>query len=75
VVERNPEQREEQNVRHGHGRENRDLANRQRHGQPEVVQLVEPLLDSPDAGVGGQIHLLVSFRLLQALRSSVLLLS
>ena len=43
--------------------ENCDLAHRQRHRQPEVVQLVEPFLDPPDIGIGGQIHQLHPFRL------------
>jgi len=64
VIERKSEHSEKHHVRHGNGREHRELADRQRHGQPEVIQLVEPFLDPPDVGVGGQIHLVLSFRLL-----------
>ena len=71
VVERQSEHGKEHHVGHGDRREHGDLANRQRHGQPEVVQLVQPLFDPPNARVGGQIHLMISFRLpLQALGCS-----
>ena len=56
VTEGEPEQREEDHVRHGDGRENGNLAHRKGHREPEVVQLVQPLLDPPDAGIGGQLH-------------------
>ena len=56
VTEGEPEQREEDHVRHGDGRENGNLAHRKGHREPEVVELVQPLLDPPDAGIGGQLH-------------------
>jgi hypothetical protein len=63
MAERQPEEGERHHVRHGNGRENRDLANWERHGQAEVVQLVQPFLDTPDVGIGGQVHQPLSFRL------------
>jgi hypothetical protein len=62
VVEGEPEHGEQDHIRHGDSREYGDLANRHRHWQPEVVQLVEPLLDPPNTGIRGQIHLVLSFR-------------
>jgi hypothetical protein len=44
---------EQEDPRHEHAEEHADLDERQRHGQPQVVQLVEPLLDAPDVGVRG----------------------
>src|SRR5690606_7790634 len=38
---------------HEHAEEDADLHERQRHGQPQVVQLVQPLLDAPDVRVRG----------------------
>src|ERR1022692_3689112 len=74
VVERQTEHRQEHHVRNGNCREHRNLANGKRHRQPKVVQLIQPLLNSPDTGVGGQIHQTLSFRpLRQALRCSELL--
>jgi hypothetical protein len=33
-----------------------DPVDRQRHGQPEIIKLVKPLLDSPDIRISGQVH-------------------
>jgi hypothetical protein len=62
VTERQTENGEDDDVRQSDCREHGYLADRQRHRQPEVVQLVEPLLDPPDIRVGGQIHQLHPFR-------------
>ena len=56
VTEGEPEQREEDHIRHGDGGENGNLAHRKGHREPEIVELVQPFLDPPDAGVGGQLH-------------------
>ena len=62
VVEGKAEHSEQNHIRHGDRREDGYLADRYWHRQPEVVQLVEPLLDPPDARICGQIHLVLSFR-------------
>jgi hypothetical protein len=62
VAERQTENGENDDVRQSDCREHGYLADRQRHRQPEVVQLVEPLLDPPDIRVSGQIHRLHPFR-------------
>jgi hypothetical protein len=36
--------------------EDTDLHQRQRHRQPEIINLVQSLFDAPDIGVRGQIH-------------------
>jgi hypothetical protein len=56
VIERQPEQGQKHDVRHRDSGINGNLANRQRHRQPEIVQLVKPFLDPPDACIGGQLH-------------------
>jgi hypothetical protein len=33
-----------------------DPVDRQRHRQPEIIKLVEPLLDAPDIRIRGQVH-------------------
>jgi len=56
VVERYADQRENEHVRCRYARERGNLAQRQRHGEPQVIELVEPLFDAPDVRVGRQIH-------------------
>jgi hypothetical protein len=62
VIEGQPEQRKENYIRHRDGGEDGNLAHRQGHREPEVVELVQPLLDPPDAGIGGQLHRLFLLR-------------
>ena len=61
VTEREAEHREDNHVGNDNSREYADQAHRERHRQPEVIQLVEPFLDPPDIGIGGQIHRLRPF--------------
>jgi hypothetical protein len=62
VVERQAEQREKKNIRHSYSGEDSDLPNGQRHWQAEVVELVQPFLNPPDACIGGQLHRWLSLR-------------
>jgi hypothetical protein len=56
MAERETKNGQDHHVRDGNSREHRDLAERKRHGQPKIVELVKPFLDAPDIGVGGQVH-------------------
>jgi hypothetical protein len=59
MIKRYPDQREDEHIWDGYARERYNLAQRQRHGKPQVIKLVEPLLDTPDIRVGGQVHVQV----------------
>jgi hypothetical protein len=56
MTERNPDQCEQEYVRHRYAHERDNLAERQRHGKPQIIQFVQPLLDTPDIRVRGQVH-------------------
>jgi hypothetical protein len=62
VVERDPEQRQKDDVGHRNGGKDGDLADWQRHWKPEIVELVKPFLNPPDACIGGQLHRSLSLR-------------
>jgi hypothetical protein len=61
VVERQAEQRQKNYIGHRDGGEDCNLPNGQRHRQAEVVELVQPFLNPPDARIGGQLHRSLSF--------------
>jgi hypothetical protein len=56
VVERQAEQREKNYIGHRNGGEYCNLPYGQRHWQAEIVELVQPFLNPPDARIGGQLH-------------------
>ena len=61
VIEGQPNGYEDGNVRNRDTTENGDPADGQRHRQAEIIKLVEPLLNSPDVRICGQVHEVRSF--------------
>jgi hypothetical protein len=53
AAERDAHQLEQHDPRHEHPEEHTDLYERQRHRKPQVIELVQPLLDAPDVRVRG----------------------
>jgi hypothetical protein len=47
---------EQDNVRDRDPSEYGDPVDRQRHGQPEIIKLIEPLFYPPDIRISGQVH-------------------
>jgi hypothetical protein len=52
-MEGDADESEQQDPRKEHPGEHTDLHQRQRHREPQVIELVEPLLDAPDVRVRG----------------------
>jgi hypothetical protein len=61
VIEGQPNGRQHANVGNRDAAENGDPADRKRHRQAEIIKLVEPLLNSPDVRICGQVHEVRSF--------------
>ena len=55
-LERGPHQGQQHHPEREDAQGDTEGTDRERHGQPEIVELVQPLLDTPDIGVRGQIH-------------------
>jgi hypothetical protein len=55
-VERQSDEPEQERPRGQHTGEDADPDYGERHRQPQVVKLVEPLLNPPDIGIRGQVH-------------------
>jgi hypothetical protein len=56
VVERQPENGQQDDVGNRDSGKDSDLPHRDGHWQPEIVELVQPFLNPPDARIGGQFH-------------------
>jgi hypothetical protein len=56
VVERQSYSDQQENIGDRDPSEYGDPVDRQRHGQPEVIKLVEPLFYPPDIRISGQVH-------------------
>jgi hypothetical protein len=58
VIERQPDRYQENDVGYRNPRKYGDPVDRQRRGEPEVIELIQPLFDPPDVRISGQVHLL-----------------
>jgi hypothetical protein len=56
VIERQSYRDQEENIGDRDPSEYGDPVDRQRHGQPDVIKLVQPLFYPPDIRISGQVH-------------------
>jgi hypothetical protein len=56
VIERKSYRDQEENIGDRDPSEYGDPVDRQRHGQPDVIKLVQPLFYPPDIRISGQVH-------------------
>jgi hypothetical protein len=56
VVEWQPYSDKEQDIRDRNASKYGNPVDRQRRREPEVIELIQPLFDSPDVRIGRQVH-------------------
>jgi hypothetical protein len=56
VIKRQPDHDQDENIGYRYPGKYGNPVDRERRGQPEVIELVEPFLDPPDVRISGQVH-------------------